>query len=77
MRSIDVMLSRPGIYVVLAAHLLAFVEVDETGRCWQLELTSGGYRRDGELRAGGWNTAGIRSIHGPFQRTASTARAEA
>lgn len=66
--SIDIMLSRPGIYVVVALENLTFVEVDDEGRCHQLTLN--GYRRDGELRPGGWNIDVINAIHGPFQRTA-------
>lgn len=73
MRSVDVMLSRPGIYVVYAHSHLCFVEVDEAGRAHQLELKSGAYRRDGELRPGGWRLQTIRFIHGPFARVGSGA----
>lgn len=66
-RNVDVMLSRPGIYVVVALENLTFVEVDPEGRCYQLTLTD--YRRDGELRPGGWNLNVINAIHGPFART--------
>lgn len=38
-RNVDVMLSRPGIYVVVALENLTFVEVDPEGRCYQLTLT--------------------------------------
>lgn len=78
MRNIDVMLSRPGIYLLMTRTVVGLVEVDECGSCFQLELASGRYARDGELRAGRWNTAAITDIHGPFGRTASTvARSEA
>lgn len=76
MRSIDVMLSRPGIYVVTASVGLAMVEVDAAGRCFQLELASGTFQRDGELRAGGWLLSDIRAILGPFARTSHTALKE-
>lgn len=66
-RNVDVMLSRPGIYVVVALENLTFVEVDAEGQCYQLTLTD--YRRDGELRPGGGNLNVISSIHGPFERT--------
>lgn len=67
-RSVDVMLSRPGIYVVVSLSSLAFVEVDPEGRCHQLTLTD--YRRDGEVRPGVWNLNAITAIHGPFARPA-------
>ncbi len=73
-RSIDVMLSRPGIYVVLTVSGAAFVEVDEAGVCWQL-APSHDYCRDGELRPGGWNLDAVWSIDGPFARAASQAAA--
>ena len=50
-RSLDIMLSRPGIYVVITPVALTFVEVDADG-CYQLTLDD--YRRDGELRLGRW-----------------------
>jgi len=68
MKSLDVVLSRPGIYAVVTPHVLGFVEVDAAGKCFQLELASGTYARDGELRAGGWNIDAILSIEGPFGR---------
>jgi len=65
-RSLDIMLSRPGIYAVVTPITLAFVEVDDTGRCFQLSLRD--YSRDGELVAGGWLPGNIAAIHGPFAR---------
>lgn len=67
-RSLDIMLSRPGIYVVITPVALTFVEVDAEARCFQLTLDD--YRRDGELRPGGWLIDQIRAIHGPFARVA-------
>ena len=64
-RSIDIMLSRPGIYVVSTRCTVVFVEV-EGGICYQ--LTRDGYQRDGELRRGGWAINTIVSIDGPFAR---------
>lgn len=77
MRNIDVMLSRPGIYAIVAYGCMGLVEVDGDGRCYQLELASGTYARDGELRAGGWAIDSIIAIHGPFSRAARTAHREA
>jgi hypothetical protein len=74
-RNVDIMLSRPGVYVVSTVVAMGFVEVDEDGRCFQLELRSGTYQRDGELRPGGWIIQTIESIDGPFARTAHTALA--
>lgn len=65
-RSIDIMLSRPGIYVVVGNGALTFVEVDDQARVHQLTLDD--YRRDGELRPGGWLINQIIAIHGPFAR---------
>lgn len=76
MRSIDLMVSRPGVYVVNTAHQFAMVEVDAHGRCFQLELGSGTFQRDGELRPGRWNITEVRDILGPFARTAHTALKE-
>jgi len=70
MRSIDVMLSRPGLYVVVGHSVIGAIEVDEEGKCFQLELKSGAFARDGELRPGGWFIENIASILGPFARTA-------
>lgn len=76
MRSVDVMLSRPGIYAVNTRNTFALVEVDADGHCHQLELQSGTYQRDGELRPGGWDMQTIVAIDGPFARSAHTARQE-
>lgn len=65
-RSIDIMLSRPGIYLVVGCDHMVFVEVDETGQCHQLKLSD--YSRDGVLSPGGWALQQIRVIHGPFAR---------
>ena len=70
-RSIDVMTSRPGIYMLVGGGYVVLVEVDAAGRCWQLELDD--YRRDGELQPGGWFIESIISILGPFQRTVTVA----
>ena len=72
-RNIDLMLSRPGIFVVVGDGHVAFCEVED-GRCWQLTLTD--YARDGELRPGGWILDSIIAIHGPFQRTPAARETE-
>lgn len=68
MCNVDVMLSKPGIYVVLMPHGMAFVEVDASGKCFQLKPCDS-YKRDGELPPGGWLLQSIVGIHGPFYRT--------
>lgn len=50
-----------------------FERAGPAGRAHQLELKSGAYRRDGELRPGGWLLQTIRFIHGPFARVGSGA----
>lgn len=67
-RNIDVMLSRPGIYCVATWGGIGFVEVEPDGKVHQLELRSGTYARDGELRPGGWCLENIAGIEGPFGR---------
>ena len=64
--SLDVMQSKPGIYVLLLRYGTALVEVAEEGRCFQLDILT--YERDGELAADGWNMAAIGAILGPFKR---------
>lgn len=66
-RSLDVMLSRPGIYVVTTPSTVCFVEVDEAGVCHQL-APGRDYCRDGVLRPGRWSIGSITSIDGPFAR---------
>ena len=65
-RSIDVMLSKPGIYVVFSVAGCVFVEVLPGGRCFQLSLND--YAQDGELSPEGWDARAISVIHGPFAR---------
>lgn len=69
--SVDVMLSKPGIYVVVSGCGVGLAEVDAAGRCWSLNLTD--YNRDNELRPGGWNLQALRAILGPFARASSGA----
>lgn len=65
-RSIDIMLSRPGIYAIVSCEHLLFVEVDDAGQCHQLKLAD--YSRDGVLTPGFWLIDQITAIHGPFAR---------
>lgn len=74
-KSIDVLLSRPGIYFVLSLSKVCFIEVED-GRCYQLEIASGRYERDGELRPGGWILGEIEAIHGPFARFTTSSYSE-
>ena len=68
-RSLDVMKSKPGVYIVTFCHGFFFVEVDATGRVWQLSLLGNDYARDAELVAEAWNAPAVARIDGPFQRT--------
>ncbi len=70
MKNLDVMLSRPGSYLIVGARIFIFAEVDAAGRCFQLEPHSGAWARDGELWPGGWHVEAVASIHGPFARVA-------
>lgn len=63
--SLDIMLSKPGIYVLTGSRGMTFVEVEAEGRCHQLELTN--FTRDGELTGGRW-LIGDMIIFGPFFR---------
>lgn len=64
--SLDVMHSKPGIYLVTAAGGQIFVEVDETGACHQLNPET--FERDGILRPGNWAVPHILGIYGPLAR---------
>lgn len=72
MRNIDIVSSKPGIYIMILNGGLLFIESDEDGLIYQLEPHSGAYKRDGELRPGGWNIETIVCFHGPFARSHST-----
>lgn len=66
-RSLDVMRSRPGLYVIVSFGHVGPVEVDTEGRVYQCTLEDG-HPRDGELVEGGWCIENIRGILGPFAR---------
>lgn len=68
-KSIDVMLSKPGIYVLVSGIGVSLCEVYPGGRCEQLHLDT--YQPDGELRPDRWNPRQIASILGPFARPAA------
>lgn len=65
-KSVDLMLSRPGIYIMVTDVMLAFCEVDTDGACHQLR--PGDFARDGELRPGGWNLPTGITFYGPLAR---------
>lgn len=67
-QSVDVVLSRAGIYIMVTPHALAFCEVDQDGRCHQLRPKD--FARDGELRPGGWHLAEGITFYGPLSRVA-------
>lgn len=66
MISLDVMHSKPGIYLVTGRWELFFVETDAAGACHQLRPDT--FERDGELPPGRWNPRGVTGIYGPLAR---------
>jgi hypothetical protein len=65
-RSLDVVLSRPGIYVVMSPRIVVFCEVDADGKCHQLRPRD--FARDGELRPGLWRLDSNHTFYGPLVR---------
>ena len=63
-RSLDVMRSRPGIYIVFTPCLAVFIEVDKEGNSYQLRKDT--LQRDQQLEDGKWNVQAITAIYGPF-----------
>lgn len=66
MISLDVMHSKPGIYLITGRWEFFFVEVAEGGVCYQLKPDT--FERDGELTSGRWNPQGVAGIFGPLAR---------
>lgn len=75
-RSIDVMTSRPGLYVVIArapspggvVDVATLVDVDGAGTCYEVKMRDPALPRAGTLRNGLWKLEQIVAIHGPFSR---------
>ncbi len=69
-KSIDVMLSNPGIWVVIGTDMgvtaVFLVEVEPGGACHQLDPRT--LERDGPLGAGSWNIGQVASFTGPLAR---------
>ena len=65
-KSIDTMLSRPGIYVMTTPVSMAFCEVDALGRCFQLRPHD--FSQADELRPGLWNLESNATFYGPLAR---------
>ncbi len=65
-QSVDLMLSKPGIYVVVTSDSLCFCEVEPGGVCHQLRLHD--FARDGVLRPGIWNLEAGATLYGPLAR---------
>ena len=63
-RQIDEMYSKPGVYVLVGASGLMFVEVDSSHVCHQLRY--GDYKKDGVLDRSGWFPETLKLIHGPL-----------
>lgn len=66
--SLDVMHSKPGIYLIVTYGGCGFVETDAEGRCYQLRHDT--FERDGELPQGEWHPQRIMQICGPLARVA-------
>ncbi len=64
--SLDIMHSKPGIWLVTGRRTLFFVETDADGVCHQLKPDT--FERDGVLRPGRWRIEGIVQIYGPLAR---------
>ena len=71
-RSIEVMLSKPGIYVVGGHWGMMACEVDDAGRCWSVVPET--MERDNELPQGGWSIHTIGVIFGPLARMPEPAK---
>lgn len=67
MKSLDVMFSKNGLYVICTQGTIAVCEV-ENRRVYQCRLDAP-YARDDELAPGGWYPLAIVGILGPFFRT--------
>lgn len=65
-RSIELMLSKPGIYVINGHYGMIAVEVDGAGRCWNLNPHT--MLQERELPEGGWDIHAIGVIFGPLAR---------
>lgn len=66
-RSIDVVMSAPGIYFIYSSTKLAMIEVMPDGKCYQLKFQD--FTQDGELRPGGWHVG--TTFVGPLARPMS------
>jgi hypothetical protein len=65
-KSLDVVLSNPGVWIICGCGHVMLVEVAADGSCHQLDPDT--FERDGELRPGGWEIANIVTMIGPLQR---------
>lgn len=65
-KSLDVMLSTPGIWVAHCFAGVLLVEVETDSTCHQLKLQT--LERDGVLDRGGWNLDAGMSFLGPLAR---------
>ena len=65
-RSVDLMLSQPGIYVGVTGSGFSFFEVESDGKCHQLHPCD--FTRYGELAPGGWCLGNEPVFYGPLAR---------
>jgi len=64
--SLDIMQSKPGIYVLAGSRGMAFVEVIAGGKVFNVNLNT--FERDQELTGGRWLIEDM-NIFGPFYTT--------
>lgn len=65
-KNLDLVLSRPGVYVAAGGPAFLFIEVDLQGKCHQ--LTPHDFKRDGELSRDGWRADRAPTFYGPLAR---------
>lgn len=73
MRSLDIVLSKPGIYCAVGWGAIAILEVDPEGRCYACDKEPP-HPRGHELTPGGWRLDAIRAFLGPFYREPNVER---
>jgi hypothetical protein len=65
-KSLDLVKSNPGIWVVMTSTSISFIESEDDGTIHQLKPDT--FERDGVLLPGGWNLVSITRAIGPLAR---------
>lgn len=64
-RSLDLVCTRPGLYVLCCSDgVVCMIEVEPGGKCWQLSFSDCSRAR--EIPPNSWNVSGIVQFIGPF-----------